>query len=129
MQDVEIRDNNNLMCQSLQYVSPTPQKFCIERHCSGSGHGSPPHVVNVGTSVGNAVVGISVGTSSGEMVTCTNGYIVIVGDSVGIGLSVGDRVPENGAADEIRVGATVFASFTPRQSACAKHSSPSGHSE
>ena len=74
MQDVEIRDDNNLMCQSLQYVSPTPQKFCIERHCSGSGHGSPPHVVNVGTSVGNAVVGISVGTSSGEMVkayTCS----------------------------------------------------------
>lgn len=113
---------------SLQYVSPTPQKFCIERHCSRSGQGSPPHVDNVGISVGNCVVGGSEGTNSGDIVTFTNGCIVIVGDTVGIGLSVGDRVPENGAMDGFNVGASDLASFTPRQFACAKHSSPSGHS-
>ena len=114
---------------SLQYVSPTPQKFCIDRHWSGSGQGSPPHVAKVGISVGNCVVGGSEGTNSGDIVTCTNGCMVIEGDIVGIGLSVGDRVPENGATDGLTVGADDFASFTPLQSACAKHSSPSGHSE
>ncbi len=84
---------------------------------------------NVGISVGNCVVGGSDGTNSGDIVTCTIGCIVIVGDTVGIGLSVGDRVPEIGAMDGCTVGASDLVSFTPRQFACAKHSSPSGQSE
>lgn len=75
-------------------------------------------------SVGAAVVGTDVGKISGLFVVNTDGEKVVVGLCDGPWVIVGGKVPVIGA------GVVGSASSNPCwQSACAKHNSPSGHSE
>ncbi len=77
----------------------------------------------VGDSVG-LIVGLEVGICTGDPVGCGS-----VGEIVGAGLAVGDRVPANGAGEGAMVGLGVFGMITPfLQSAWLKHSSSPGHS-